>query len=328
MSHVNEGALHAYLDGALSELPSGDARAIREHVATCPECAMRLEEEKQIREEAVAILSGALPQVEFPPLEELRLRAAATSLPTGPRSGRLHRLGWAASVVLAVGTGWMLRGGPSIRFDRIDPLERPTPPRVLEALPIEREAPTPDASERELLSRALDQSGRSSDLVAFPRPGETMASPVVSAAEAVAAPERSRSDLSEADAPFLDADLRAGFQEVAAADAVALQDRLEAVPAPPALEPSKLVELPSSAATARRFEQALSAPSAVVLRSVNVDVEEERAQSNASERTVVTSARRSGAGASFQNSYSSERQRERQDSGQRSGWECSCSPIR
>lgn len=65
-----------------------------------------------MREEARTILGGAAPDVEVPPLEELRERARARPPETRPLSARLYRLGWAASVMLALGTGWLLRGGP------------------------------------------------------------------------------------------------------------------------------------------------------------------------------------------------------------------------
>ena len=111
MSHVDEGALHAYLDGALDEYPAAEAERVRDHLARCPECADRLERERRVREDATAILGLAVPEVTVPSLEELR--AYVRSMPPSRTwaSVRLHRLGWAASVVLAVGAGWMLRGG-------------------------------------------------------------------------------------------------------------------------------------------------------------------------------------------------------------------------
>ena len=48
MSHVDEGALHAYLDGALDEYPAAEGRRVREHLDLCPECAERLEVERDL----------------------------------------------------------------------------------------------------------------------------------------------------------------------------------------------------------------------------------------------------------------------------------------
>ena len=111
MSHVDEGTLHAYLDGALEEYPALEARRVRDHLDTCPACRERLAAERGIRDEAASILALATPHVEAPTLEELRAyaRAAATRRPLVGR--RTQWLGWAASLVLALGTGWMLRGG-------------------------------------------------------------------------------------------------------------------------------------------------------------------------------------------------------------------------
>jgi hypothetical protein len=111
MWHVDEGALHAYLDGALDEYPAAEARRVREHLETCAECGDRLTEERRVREEAQEILGLAAPGVEVPSFEELRAYVRAQQPARTSASIRLYRLSWAASVVLALGTGWLLRGG-------------------------------------------------------------------------------------------------------------------------------------------------------------------------------------------------------------------------
>ena len=111
MSHVDEGALHAYLDGALDEYPAADARRIRDHLDSCAHCAERLEVERSLRTDAHAMLGMAAPSVELPSFEELRAYVERTR-PTPSRvSVRITRLSWAASVMLALGVGWTLRGG-------------------------------------------------------------------------------------------------------------------------------------------------------------------------------------------------------------------------
>ena len=110
MSHVDEGALHAYLDGALDEHPTDEAERIRAHLDGCARCSARLEEERRVRSDAHTLLGLVSPQVEAPSFEELRAYVRRTR-PERRRLSRLHRLGWAASVVLALGTGWMLRDG-------------------------------------------------------------------------------------------------------------------------------------------------------------------------------------------------------------------------
>jgi hypothetical protein len=111
MWHVDEGALHAWLDDALDALPEAEVRRIREHLSGCGECARRLEEARTLRAEARAVLAWATPDLrELPTLEELRQRARGGA-GRGATGVHLRRLGWAASVVLAVGAGWLLRGG-------------------------------------------------------------------------------------------------------------------------------------------------------------------------------------------------------------------------
>jgi hypothetical protein len=115
MPHVDEGALHAYLDGALEAYPAAEATRIREHLAGCAACLDRLEEERALRAEAQEILSGADPGMGVvPSLEALRARAAS-GVERSPMV-RLRRLGWAASIVVAVGAGWMLRGSQAGRW--------------------------------------------------------------------------------------------------------------------------------------------------------------------------------------------------------------------
>ena len=111
MSHVDEGALHAYLDGALDEYPAAEAQKVREHLDGCVACRERLESEREVRGEAASILGLAAPEVTVPSLEELRTYVRANTPRRSPMSVRIYRMGWAASVVLALGTGWMLRGG-------------------------------------------------------------------------------------------------------------------------------------------------------------------------------------------------------------------------
>lgn len=111
MSHVDEGALHAYLDGALDEYPVAEASRIREHLDQCAECAERLEAERVVRSEAHAVLALAAPEMDLPSLEELRAYVNRTRPARSVASTRMVRMGWAASVALALGTGYILRDG-------------------------------------------------------------------------------------------------------------------------------------------------------------------------------------------------------------------------
>lgn len=101
MQHVDEGRLHAWLDG---ELPADEARALERHLDECAACRALVEEERRIRDAASSILRGADPGPISPPgVIPLHLSPA--------RGRRVARpwvtLGWAASVVLALGIGWL-----------------------------------------------------------------------------------------------------------------------------------------------------------------------------------------------------------------------------
>jgi len=101
MSHVDEGTLHAYLDG---ELPSAERTALEEHLAGCATCRANLTEERALRERASAVLGSARPaERPAPPLEQLR-RAPQRS------PWRVRRsFAWAASIALALGLGYYMR---------------------------------------------------------------------------------------------------------------------------------------------------------------------------------------------------------------------------
>lgn len=128
MKHIPDGDLHAYLDGALEYYPEGEANRIREHLDRCESCGARLAEESALRQRAAEILAEAGPgEVVAPPLEELRRQAVARqhgggSAEAGGRPGRLWRLGWAASIVLAVGAGWVMGYLPGTTSDRPVPV--------------------------------------------------------------------------------------------------------------------------------------------------------------------------------------------------------------
>ena len=109
MSHVDEGTLHAYLDG---ELPSTERAALEAHLAQCEACRARLGEERALLERASVLLGAARPlERPAPPFEQLR-RAPRRS-PWRVRT----TFAWAASIALAVGLGYYLRdfGAPNHR---------------------------------------------------------------------------------------------------------------------------------------------------------------------------------------------------------------------
>lgn len=224
MSHVDEGALHAYLDGALDDLPAVEAARIRDHLAGCAACARRLEEERALRADAQAILAGAVPALEeLPPLEELR---ALARMREGPSAGaRLRRVAWAASIVMAVGTGWLLRGSQGYRFD----IPAGAPPATsLEEMEASSQGSAPVAEVApEQAGPATDEAGVAAEPT--PRRVTPTADPAAtSVADAAATPvaDPATNPVSGAPATRLEAALSA--QSGRGGALVALQDSLEA----------------------------------------------------------------------------------------------------
>ena len=99
MSHVDEGMLHAYLDG---ELPAPERAALEIHIAQCATCSARLTEERSLIERASAVLSAARPSERPAPRRRGR-RILGARLP----------FAWAATVVLALGIGYYLHAPKS-----------------------------------------------------------------------------------------------------------------------------------------------------------------------------------------------------------------------
>ena len=143
MSHVDEGTLHAYLDVAL---PPGERSQVDAHLAECPDCRERLAEARALIARADALLALALPaERSAPPLHELRRR---------PLWWRVRwPIAWAATVTLAVGLGWMLRGGENAGQALVASAEQDTLPQTL-GLSRFSEEPRQVAQERAPASRA------------------------------------------------------------------------------------------------------------------------------------------------------------------------------
>ena len=111
MSHATEGDLHAYLDGGLQDLEPGRAAALSAHLQACSDCRARLSEEKRWRDGAIDLLgSVAHAAGQPPPFEDVLAAAASSGAVSGRRSRRrLTELAWAASILIALGAGWMGR---------------------------------------------------------------------------------------------------------------------------------------------------------------------------------------------------------------------------
>src|SRR5829696_3181268 len=149
MQHVDEGQLHAYLDGELTE-PGDDPREVERHLAGCAECQALLDGVKLLRERGRSLLADPLP-VAAPPFEEVIARANRPAPKAGWLPRRAATLAWAASIMVALGAGWLAR----------DLLRREEAPRAEMAASLpESAAPAPvaDTSEPEILAAAPQES--------------------------------------------------------------------------------------------------------------------------------------------------------------------------
>jgi hypothetical protein len=111
MPHMDEGRLQAWLDGPRSGLPVAEREEIAAHVASCDVCAVRL---SQLRSSDVASrdLLGSMGAAErgMPDFSEIVDRSRSLEAPrrtTGAPLRRRFPVQWAASIVLALGVGWM-----------------------------------------------------------------------------------------------------------------------------------------------------------------------------------------------------------------------------
>src|SRR5438876_1843577 len=104
MSHVDDGTLHAYFDG---ELSPAEVQGVDAHLAQCPACRGRLDEERALITRAGELLAlAAPPERELPPF-----RAGHVKPPARAWWQVRQPLAWAATVVVALGIGTYLGRG-------------------------------------------------------------------------------------------------------------------------------------------------------------------------------------------------------------------------
>jgi hypothetical protein len=105
MSHVDDGTLHAYLDG---ELAPAEARGVGAHLAQCPICRRQLEEERALIARADELLGlAAPPDRDAPPPP---FRPGDLTPPVRLWWQVRLPLAWAATIALALGIGTYLGG--------------------------------------------------------------------------------------------------------------------------------------------------------------------------------------------------------------------------
>ncbi len=160
MSHADEGTLHAYLDGELTPV---EVTGLEQHLAACAPCRGRLEEARALIARAQRLLAQAEPPTEA--TAPRRVPAAAGSRMARPLP-RWLPLAWAASVLLALGGGWLAHGGrPRTAGDAVSSLTdqtRQSVPDEQAAAPTPQTAPTAGRQDAPARGAANDAVGRQS----------------------------------------------------------------------------------------------------------------------------------------------------------------------
>ncbi|MGQ0813369.1 MAG: hypothetical protein ACT4O1_02770 [Gemmatimonadota bacterium] len=143
MSHVDEGELTAYADGAYAP-GTTEAQRIALHLAECANCRNRLVQAQALSARAAEILALATPDyITVPPFEQIR------SAVTARRRFPVIPLSWAASVILALGVGWLGRGMLNEPEAIVRPVARTGQPVTTEQQPQSPVAPVAAESKPE-----------------------------------------------------------------------------------------------------------------------------------------------------------------------------------
>ncbi|MGK7312772.1 MAG: anti-sigma factor family protein [Candidatus Longimicrobiales bacterium M2_2A_002] len=184
MPHVDDGTLHALLDGALRAHEPDRADRVEAHLDACADCRARLEEAAALRDRAADVLAdldaepaddASADREPAPDFQDVLARAAGsagTDAGTGgeadrggadPAPGLRRRLAWtrglawAATIVVALGTGYLVRdladptgavprAVPTESADRVREPAAPEPTPAVEAgADLRDQAPEPRA---------------------------------------------------------------------------------------------------------------------------------------------------------------------------------------
>jgi Putative zinc-finger len=117
MPHVDEGTLHALLDG---ELGAAEVLEVQTHFATCAACAARLDEARQMLAETERLVAALEPPAGGGAARAPRLVVGRPMIPLDPvvliphnptptevRRSRFKIMAWAASFLVIVGAGFL-----------------------------------------------------------------------------------------------------------------------------------------------------------------------------------------------------------------------------
>ncbi|MBT8402688.1 MAG: carboxypeptidase-like regulatory domain-containing protein [Gemmatimonadetes bacterium] len=110
MPHWDEGLLQAWIDMPRSGLSDEERESIAKHVARCDACAARVAELRASSDRTAALL-GSAERDEMPPFAAVLERAGGEDATEAPGSSPVRRrwstTRWAASIVVALGAGWL-----------------------------------------------------------------------------------------------------------------------------------------------------------------------------------------------------------------------------
>jgi hypothetical protein len=106
MSHLDEGTLHALLDG---EIPSEELTPVLAHLESCADCRAKLDEARGLTAVAVTLVESLGDGAPRPAERRAHGPSAVIPLPVRSRIPFYRQLAWAATVVIAAGLGYSVR---------------------------------------------------------------------------------------------------------------------------------------------------------------------------------------------------------------------------
>jgi hypothetical protein len=107
MKHLDDGRLQSWLDRDRSGITEAEVIEIEDHVASCRICAARLAELEESSDRTRSLLAVAAPAGDGSPDFDDVVRRSRRGGLSGGRERWWIAAGWAASLVVAVGLGWM-----------------------------------------------------------------------------------------------------------------------------------------------------------------------------------------------------------------------------